>query len=172
MGTSQLWSVPYSLLAKELQGPVQKLGITGKTTNLEEALFEVKNNTGQTIFAVYNEGVRVYVDDGAKGSKGGFAIGGFGSAKAASQNLLTVSPDSVRIFVDETVAKGNKGGFAIGGFNAAKGTVKEFMKMTPENYFIGHNSGQNVTTGIYNSTLGYESGKSLLTGSNNVFLGY
>jgi len=172
MGTSQLWSVPYSLLAKELQGPVQKLGIAGKTTSLEEALFEVKNNTGQTIFAVYNEGVRVYVDDGAKGSKGGFAIGGFGTAKAVSQNLLTVSPDSVRIYVDETVAKGNKGGFAIGGFNAAKGTVNEFMMMTPENYFIGHRSGQLISSGVYNSTLGFESGKSLIEGSSNVFLGY
>jgi hypothetical protein len=30
-----------------------------------KALFEVKNRTGQTVFAVYNEGVRVYVDDGS-----------------------------------------------------------------------------------------------------------
>jgi hypothetical protein len=85
MGTSQLWSVPYSMVAKELDGPVEKLGVTGVTDNMEEALFEVKNKTGQTVFAVYNEGVRVYVDNGAKGIKGGFAIGGFGSGKAPSQ---------------------------------------------------------------------------------------
>lgn len=173
MGTSELLSVPYSMVAKDIQGPLSKLGVTGKTNLFDEALFEVKNNTGQTVFAVYNEGIRAYVDNGAKGGKGGFAIGGFGTAKAgAAQTLLTVSPDSVRIYVDETVAKGNKGGFAIGGFNAAKGTINEFMMMTPDNYFIGHRSGQLVTSGIYNSTLGFESGKSLLTGSNNVFLGY
>jgi hypothetical protein len=173
MGVTRLLSVPYAMVANNLGGPVKKLTVNGATTNLEEALFEVKNNLGQTVFAVYNEGVRVYVDDGnAKGTKGGFAVGGFASKAGAAQNLLTVSHDSVRIYVDETAAKGTKGGFAVGGFNSAKGTVNEFMFMTPENYFIGHNSGGSVTTGKYNSTLGYESGYSLSTGWNNIFMGY
>ncbi|HOU03454.1 MAG TPA: hypothetical protein PK719_06550 [Bacteroidales bacterium] len=52
MGTSQIWSVPYSMVAKDVEGPVNKLGIQGTTSNLEEALFEVKNKIGQTVFAV------------------------------------------------------------------------------------------------------------------------
>jgi hypothetical protein len=173
LGTTRLWSVPYAMVANNLGGPVKKLSVMSATANMEEALFEVKNNSGQTVFAVYNEGVRVYVDDGnAKGSKGGFAIGGFGSKAGAPQNLMTVSHDSVRIYVDETAAKGAKGGFAVGGFNSAKGTVSEFMFLTPENYFIGHKSGTKVTTGKYNSTLGYESGSNLQTGWNNIFVGY
>ena len=52
MGTSQIWAVPYSLTAKEVTGPLTKLGITGTTTDMEEALFEVKNQAGNTVFAV------------------------------------------------------------------------------------------------------------------------
>jgi len=51
MGTSQIWAVPYSLLAKNI-APLSKLGITGTTTDMEEALFEVKNQAGQTVPAV------------------------------------------------------------------------------------------------------------------------
>jgi hypothetical protein len=107
MGTTQIVSVPYSLVAKEVTGPVDRLGIKGTTDEVNEALFEVRNNDGQIVFAVYNEGVRIYVSDGdAKGPKGGFAIGGFGTAKAGAEN---------------------------------------FLQLTPKNYFIGHNSGKNIT---------------------------
>ena len=82
LGSAKLWSVPYSMVSGDLAGPLKKLAVTGETSVMDEALFEVKNNTGQTVFAVYNEGVRIYVDDGiAKGVKGGFAIGGFGTDK-------------------------------------------------------------------------------------------
>jgi hypothetical protein len=175
LGTAKLWTVPYSMVSGNLSGPVKKLAVNSLNTSPDSAIFEVKNNTGQTVFAVYNEGVRVYVDNGiVKGStKGGFAIGGFGTAKAPSQNLMMISPDSARIYVNETVTKGStKGGFAIGGFNPVKGSTNKFMLLTPQNYFIGHNSGKYDTVGLYNSTMGYESGMSLVTGSNNVFMGY
>ncbi len=171
MGTSQLRSVPYSMLAKDLEGPLNKLGVTGTTTNLDEALFEVKNNIGQTIFAVYNEGVRVFVDDGAKGGKGGFAIGGFGTAKAPSQEYLRVTRDSTRVYVNP-LAKGNKGGFAIGGFSAAKATVDNFLDLTKDNYFIGHQSGYKNKTGKFNSLIGYQSGYSNVDGMYNTMIGF
>lgn len=172
MGSAKLWSVPYALVASSVSGTLGRLAITSTTPSLDEALFEVKNNTGQTIFAVYNEGIRAYVDNGAKGSKGGFAIGGFGTAKAPSQPFMMITPDSARIYVNESLAKGSRGGFAVGGFTPGKGTTSEFMYMSPDNYFIGHSSGQSVTTGVYNSTLGYYSGHSLTSGSSNVFVGY
>ena len=211
MGTSRLLSVPYAMAAKDISGSLSRLSVTGKTTNPDEALFEVKNQTGQTVFAVYSEGVRIYVDDGnAKGVKGGFAIGGFGSAKAPSQNLFVVSPDSIRAYIGTNPLKGVKGGFAIGGFDAAKalpeeylrvtrdstrvyvnqapkgvkggfaiggltpakGPVENFVNLTPNNYFIGHNAGSHITSGIYNNFIGFESGLSTTTGSNNSFIGY
>ncbi|OFY63512.1 MAG: hypothetical protein A2Y71_12190 [Bacteroidetes bacterium RBG_13_42_15] len=128
MGTAQIWSVPYSLVAKDVEGPLEleKLGITGTTTEFDEALFEVKNHSGQTVFAVYNEGVRIYVDDGSKGPKGGFAIGGFATGKTPSQPYLIVNPDTVRIYINQT-GKGVKGGFAIGGYGTDKADPQNFL---------------------------------------------
>ncbi len=171
MGYSRIWTVPYSMSSGNVNN-LKQLSIKGTTADMSEALFAVRNQLGDTVFAVYNEGIRAWVDNGSKGVKGGFAIGGLRTSKAAEQDFLIISPDSARIYVDETAAKGSKGGFAIGGFDNAKGTVNEFMFFTPENYFCGHSSGQLITTGVWNSTLGYQSGLSLTEGSSNVFLGY
>lgn len=171
MGYSRIWTVPYSMSSGNVNN-LDQLSIKGTTSDMSKALFAVRNQIGDTVFAVYNEGIRAWVDDGSKSLKGGFAIGGLGTSKAPRQEFLIISPDSARIYVDETAAKGSKGGFAIGGFNNAKGTVNEFMFFTPENYFCGHSSGQLITTGKWNSTLGYQSGLSLTSGSNNVLLGY
>jgi uncharacterized protein (TIGR02145 family) len=149
MGATQLLSVPYALYSTKAGngfsgnytdltnkpdltvGAVKKLTVSGETTDMEEALFEVKNKNGQTVFAVYNEGVRIYVDNGsAKGSKGGFAIGGFSGAKASTQNYFVVSSDSIRAYIDTNTGKASKGGFAIGGFGNSKGTGEEYLRVT------------------------------------------
>jgi hypothetical protein len=131
MGSSRLWTVPYSMVAGDLSGALKKLAVTGITTNMEEALFEVKNKTGQTVFAVYNEGVRVYVDNGVgKGVKGGFAIGGFGTGKVLSQPLFVVDPDSIRAYIDTNTGKAIKGGFAIGGFGTGKAPGEQYLRVT------------------------------------------
>jgi hypothetical protein len=169
MGTTQIWAVPYSLVAKKVDGPIRKLEIGGASILPDSILFEVKNNDDQTVFAIYNEGVRIYVDDGVKGPKGGFTIGGFGSAKTPSQEYLRVTGDSTRIYVNEN-AKGPKGGFAIGGF-ASKADVVNYMNITPLNYFIGHESGMGLKNGQYNTIFGYQAGKALTNGSSNIFIG-
>jgi len=131
MGTSQIWAVPYSLLAKNV-APLSKLGISGTTDIMDEALFEVKNKTGNTVFAVYNEGVRAYVGNGvAKGVKGGFAVGGFDGTKTGTHDLLYVTSDSVRVYIDSNPStKGTKGGFAIGGYDMTKGTSSNYLNIT------------------------------------------
>jgi uncharacterized protein YneR len=212
MGSSRLWSVPYALVAGDIRGSLKKLEVAGETTAPDEALFEVRNKSGQTVFAVYNEGVRIYVGDGeSKSVKGGFAIGGFDTTKAL-RDLLVVNSDCVRVYIDNNDAKAVKGGFAIGGFDEVKAPAQEFLRvtddsirmyisnnptksvkggfaigsfdetkgdvissftsLTPENYFIGHGSGEAITSGKYNSFLGYEAGKLTETGSENIFIGY
>ncbi len=195
-GTSQILSVPYALYSKvaktanyndltnkpttlsgygitdavSLAGTQTISGTTtfkGTTPDMEEALFDVKNKDGQTIFAVYNEGVRIWVADGAKGSKGRFVVGGFDMI----QKYLDVSADSARIYV-KNPAKGVNGGFTVGGFDNTGGTVTPFTSLTPENYFIGHNAGFSNTTGIYNSFIGYKAGYSNTEGLQNSFLGF
>ncbi|MCX6335345.1 MAG: tail fiber domain-containing protein [Bacteroidia bacterium] len=137
MGTSQLLAVPYAMVAEDLAGSVKKLAVAGETSGLEEALFEVKNKDGQTVFAVYNEGVRVYVSDGAKALKGGFAVGGFGTDKAESTKYLFVGKDSVRIYLDTNpLTKSIKSGFAVGGYDLTKGTVQNYLDISSDSVRI------------------------------------
>ncbi|UCG26950.1 MAG: hypothetical protein JSV24_08205 [Bacteroidales bacterium] len=213
MGTSQLLSVPYALHASAIDTPMHKLGIVeGEISDPEEALFEVKRNDGQTVFAVYPEGVRIYVEEStAKGSKGGFAVGGFRPAKGITNEFLRITPDSVRVYINDEISKGTKGGFAVGGYSPTKGATREFLRVTDdstrvyvdnvptkgtkggfavggfngtkavpdnflnlthENYLIGQNAGELITTGVYNAFFGYEAGKNMETGDDNVFLGH
>jgi len=140
MGTSRLWSVPYAMVAGDIknQSRVQVLGNAGSTDSI---LFEVKNRNGQTIFAVYEEGVRIYVDDGVyKGQgKGGFAIGSFGTAKGTSQPLFVVNADSIRGYIDTNTGKAIKGGFAIGSFSPAKAPGEEYLRVTRDSTRVNIN---------------------------------
>lgn len=132
MGAVQLLSVPYSMVAGELDGTVNKLEVIGEDVSSDEALFEVKRKDGQTMFAVYNYGVRVYMplDTVSKAKKGGFAIGGFDKAKGIVQDYFVVNPDSIRAYIDTNSGKAKKGGFAIGGFDKAKAPNEEYLRVT------------------------------------------
>jgi len=133
MGTTQIWSVPYALMAKDVEGPISKLGIKSYEAENDSALFQVINKDGNIVFAVYNEGVRVHVADATKGKKGGFAVGGFGSDKAESQPFLVVSADSIRMYLDSDIStKKPKGGFAVGGFDMAKGIVQPYLNVSKD----------------------------------------
>ncbi|HKL67446.1 MAG TPA: tail fiber domain-containing protein, partial [Bacteroidales bacterium] len=139
---------------------------TGASWSDETPLFEVKNNDGITVFAVYNNGVRVTVEDdpSKKGRKGGFAIGGFDPTKSGETvDFMRITPDSIRFNINNNSSKGPKGGFAIGGFDRTKGLINEdFMYITP----------QGSSTGGYNTSLGYQAGYSLAGGFHNVMVGY
>ena len=150
LGTSTLWSVPYAMVAGDMGGPVKKLSVNGETASSDEALFEVKNKDGQTVFAVYNEGVRIYVSDGAKAVKGGFAVGGFGSDKAESTKYFFVGKDSVRIYLDSNpLTKGTKGGFAVGGYDLTKGKVQNYLDVSADSVrvYIDNNPATKGTKG-------------------------
>ena len=130
---------------------------------------------GQTYMAVTADSTRIYVNDlPDKGIKGGFAVGGYQTGKGTGpQDYLRVTQDSTRVYVNEKPNKGVKGGFAVGGYQTgSKGENGRFMSLEKENYFIGHNSGIAVTTGVYNSVMGYESGLNITTGNSNAYLGY
>jgi len=186
MGTTQLMSVPYAMIADGFTQPLEKLTVEGITTSHEEPLFEVKNKDGKTVFAVYNEGVRIYVGDGiGKGPKGGFAIGGFGSEKDENaEKYLFVSDDSVRVYINDT-GKSAKGGFAIGGYGTVKGLEwPRYLRVTSDSTRVmttdpdqgfGVKSG---TTGSYlrltpeNYFIGHGAGRSIGIGKFNSFIGY
>jgi uncharacterized protein (TIGR02145 family) len=162
MGAAKLWSVPYAMAAEDLTGTLKKLAVSGETSDMEEALFEVKNKDGQTVFAVYNEGVRIYVDDGSKGAKGGFSIGGFGNAKEPSQDLLYVDPDSIRAYISTDTEKGAKGGFTIGGFSAVKSGIQDLLVVNADSIraYIDKDTGKGAKGGFTVGGFGNAKGQS------------
>ncbi len=177
--------------------PGRKLIVKGDATNINEAIFAVQNNNGDTVFAVYPEGVRIWVnDDGgskASGSRGGFAVGGFNPAKAGFTNeYLRVTPDSVRVYIDDDYnpakATGSRGGFAVGGFNPAKGLPTDqylFVQddstrvyvIGDEGFAVDNIEALSATEGRYmdltpeNYLIGHHSGDAI-TGLHNSFFGY
>ncbi|MBU0764784.1 MAG: hypothetical protein KJ607_08115, partial [Bacteroidetes bacterium] len=78
--------------------PANKLSVKGDaSTGIDEAIFSVVSPAGDTLFAVYPQGTRVYVEDApakAAGNKAGFAVGGFSLSKGSVTNeYLRVTPD-------------------------------------------------------------------------------
>ncbi len=131
MGTSRLWSVPYSMVTKGI-AEGSKITIVSENDASEDALFEVKRKDGQTVFAVYNDAVNVYIpDQQTKKVKGGFAVGGYDAIKGFSQHYMTVTPDSIRFYIDNNPGKGaaSKGGFSVGGYDLNKGNEKKYLSL-------------------------------------------
>ncbi len=94
-------------------------------------LFHVINIYGDTIFAVYDDGVQIIVPIGVKGKVGGFAVSGRTSTKGDINDYLVITPDSARIYINDTVnAKGKVGGFAVSGRTSAKGVTTDIIFAT------------------------------------------
>ena len=147
--------------------PPGKLVVQGDSTMADTIpLFEVKDKSGHTVFIIYPDSARLYVgDDGSKTIKGGFAVSGRNTVKQITHNYLLVKPDSTRIYTTDTVA-----GFGVENITAS--STNSYMKLTPANYFIGHEAGKSVTSGLFNSFIGYQSGYSNATGKKNYLIGY
>jgi hypothetical protein len=145
-------------------------GISWVNLTSGNAIFNVVNNTGDTFFAVYPQGVRINVYDDplakAVSKKGRFAVGGYKPSKGGlTNNFLLVNADSTRIYTTDTIK-----GFGIQNLSGLNKT--SYMQLTPKNYFIGHEAGKSITSGKFNSFMGYQSGKMDTSGSYNVFLGH
>ena len=166
MGVSQLLSVPYALYSETSgsadasmwqsnanniyfnQGnvgigensPTGKLVVKSDSTAVtDDVIFSVLNAQGDTVFAVYQDGVRINVADNpakATSSKGGFAVGGFSPAKGTITNeYLRVTPDSVRVYIEENntaKATSSKGGFAVGGFSPSKTLINDYLSVNSD----------------------------------------
>ncbi len=132
IGESQLLTVPFAFAAGNVSGPLGRLEVQASKTALAgDTLFEVKDKLGQTVFGVYEEGVRIYVMPGSKGARSGFAVGGRTTSKSASPDYFVVTNDSVRIYIDSTSnLKGARGGFTVGGRSPGKGSGQEYFTIS------------------------------------------
>lgn len=186
-GISEILSVPYALYAE--QGANKpKVEIKG-TLNYpsDSALFEVKDRNGNTVFAVYEDGVQVIVNEEGKGGRGGFAVGGRRAGKGTMvEDIFKVTPDSVGIYLSSGSGKGGRGGFAVGGRGAGKGLPEEYLRITrdstrvftadPVNGFavgnIGTNPQKYMKLTPENYAIGHRAGLKLKEGLYNSFMGY
>ncbi|HAF31274.1 MAG TPA: hypothetical protein DCG75_19730, partial [Bacteroidales bacterium] len=122
LGTIQLLSVPYSLFAETADSArvanmaysanmADVLGSNGVYSTNTDTLFVVKDHSGNVVFAVFPDGAQVIVNEAAKGKVGGFAVSGRSPSKAVDVDILKITQDSTRIYVNDTVnAKGKVGG--------------------------------------------------------------
>ena len=126
----------------------------------EEALFFVTDAEGDTLFAVYPNGVvikneagdklftaesdsiraYVYDDPDLRRSRGGFAIGGVASTTRDINEYFRVSSDSVRVYLEEDDGtRASRGGFAIGGVASTTRDNEYYFNLerglTPETIF-------------------------------------
>ncbi len=121
MDNQQMMAVPFAFHAISA-GTVSN--ITARAGHdPDEPIFSVTNSSGDTVFAVYESGVVINIDDDpGKGSRAGFAVGGFTRSKDDGYiEYLRVDPGNVRINIDDDPdSKGTRGGFAVGGFSSRK----------------------------------------------------
>jgi len=139
MGTSQLLSVPYAMHAKSASQ------FKGEPNGDPDApLFEIKNSKGEIVFAVYENGVKIFIDEDEDGKTvGGFAVSGRTTTKEV-QDLLTVAPGETRVYVDESSGK-TAGGFAVSGRTTTK-EVEDILHITTDNtqIYVGEGNGKTV----------------------------
>ena len=215
VGIVQLVSVPYSLYStnsyisnSSVYADTAQYSIHSDTANFAkkldedvlyftntDTLFAVKDREGHIVFAVFPDGAKVYVNESSKGTVGGFAVTGRNPTKEGEYNVFTVTPDSTRIWINETITKRGVGGFAVTGRNPTKETIGDYMLVTGDSTRIYvkdtvYNkgsvggfavTGRNPTKGEdsrlmditrENYFIGHEAGKSNTYGIYNSFMGY
>ncbi|MBR2194517.1 MAG: leucine-rich repeat domain-containing protein [Salinivirgaceae bacterium] len=125
LGAIQLQPAPYAMHAASTGLVVD----SSSPKSGSGALFEVKDKDGNPVFAVYPDGVRVYVDDAdGKAIATGFAVAGRRAAKDGEEaNLFSVTSEGTQVTVDDAEGKAMQTGFAVAGRRAAKDADAELF---------------------------------------------
>ncbi|MBR2195931.1 MAG: leucine-rich repeat protein [Salinivirgaceae bacterium] len=154
LGTIQLQPAPYAMYAP-VAGTVSTIQ-AGEPKSDSDALFEVKDKEGNVVFAVYPDGVRVFVDDtsSAKAMQTGFAVAGRRAAKEGGDaNIFSVNTEGTQVFVGEEDTSGGKPistGFAVSGRRAAKDGSADLFTVSSSGtqIYIGEQDGKPISTGF------------------------
>ena len=100
LGQMQIQPVPYTMYAARTTTVIQPEEAS------EDPIFEVRDSEGNLMFAVYETGVKVFVDDNknddnnSKAAKSKFAVAGLTASKG-ERNLLTIDAEGTTVFVDD-----------------------------------------------------------------------
>ncbi|MBQ4231238.1 MAG: hypothetical protein II671_06780, partial [Salinivirgaceae bacterium] len=120
LGEVPVQGAPYAMHAQKAGG------ITSKNANTKDgdALFAVNDANGNPVFAVYADGIVVYVDDTetAKAKRSGFVVTGRSATKGESTTeYFSVTAEGTQIYVDDVADKAKRSGFVVTGRSATKG---------------------------------------------------
>ena len=117
LGTVPMPTAPYAMYAAMVGGN----GNNGSSKD-DEALFEVCDRDGQPVFAVYSDGIVVYVDETAKAKRSGFVVTGRSTKDGESADYFSVDAEGTHVYVDDDTdnAKVKRSGFVVTG-RATKG---------------------------------------------------
>ena len=150
VGEIQLQPVPYAFYAASA-GSMVVSGNGGE----KEPIFSVKDDNGDLVFAVYNDGVKVFVDDtdASKAAHTGFAVSGRKAAKEGETNdYFVVNGNGTQVYVDvdATSSKAVHTGFAVSGRKAAKDGSADLFTVNSDGtqVFIDEDSTKAVHTGF------------------------
>ena len=169
LGTIQLQPAPYAMYAP-VAGEVRTIQ-AGDPKSDSDALFEVKDKDGNVVFAVYPDGVRVFVNDEdttGKAMPTGFAVSGRKAAKEGEDaNIFAVNAAGTQVFVndEDTTGKAMPTGFAVSGRKAAKDGSDLFtVGSTGTQVYIDEDATKAISTGFA------VSGRKASKGENDKYL--
>ncbi|MBO4603272.1 MAG: SUMF1/EgtB/PvdO family nonheme iron enzyme [Salinivirgaceae bacterium] len=122
LGSMQIMPVPYAMYAHRTTTVIQPAEAS------DEPIFEINDSNGNPMFAVYETGVKVFVDydDESKAAKSKFAVAGVKKGKADNENLLTIDGSGTIVYVDDNNnpnGKAAKSKFAVSGLKKGKERV-------------------------------------------------
>ena len=124
LGTVPIAAAPYALYAATAGS-----NATNGNPKDGEALFEVCNRDGQPVFAVYNSGIVVYVDESnPKAKRSGLVVTGRTARKDGEPaDYFAVDAEGTHIYVDETdeTAKPKRSGLVVTGRTASKSATTD-----------------------------------------------
>ncbi|MBR5167625.1 MAG: InlB B-repeat-containing protein [Salinivirgaceae bacterium] len=118
LGSMQIMPVPYAMYAHRTTTVIQPAEAS------EEPIFEINDSNGNPMFAVYETGVKVFVeyDESEKAAKSRFAVAGRSAGKEADIDLLTIDESGTLVYVDDdNENKAAKSKFAVAGRPGRKG---------------------------------------------------
>lgn len=128
------------------------LGLCAQTS-----LFQVTDQAGKKVLDVTSNGLIILNPNS--------------TADTFDDTLMIITNTQIKTFVDGTANKGLARSVSVVSTASGKAIQSSLMSLRPENYFIGHESGAEITTGTKNTFLGYQTGKLNSTGLSNIFIG-
>ena len=139
MGATKIQAVPVALYAARSGNST----LNGNAATSGDALFEVKDNDGNLVFAVYPNSVKVFVDEEAdsKAKRSGFVVTGRKATKDdESNNFFAINADGTQVFVDDQEGsdKAKRSGFVVTGRKATKDNESLFA--VDANHTTGDNT--------------------------------